>query len=321
MGFETLIKNGITLTIGSNVVVDFAMQVGQVAQTVTVEGSVTQVETQSSTISDLVQQSQIKELPLNGRSFEQLLLLAPGVTTTPNVGGGLYYGNAPAYSVSGSRANGQAELLDDTDINNYMNRGAGSGVLGTTLGVDAIGEFQVLTNTYSAQFGGNGAVMNAVSKSGTNDLHGSAYEFIRNSALDAKQYTDPPVIPPFRRNQFGGTLGGPIKKDKMFFFFNYEGLRQALGEAYTAVLPDANLRNGLLPCTAAQASDPLAPCGNNAAFPTYTDFSLYQSANFAKIKPFLDFYPALTAGCSEITGTGTARCKSRGTSRPPRTIS
>src|SRR6202035_3931059 len=134
----------------------------------------------------------------------------------------------------------QALLLDDENIQNYWNKGMGS-VVGTSLGVEAIGEFQTLTNTYSAQFGGNGGVINAVSKSGTNNFHGSAYEFFRNSALDARQFIDPATIPAFRQNQFGGSVGGPIKKDKMFFFVNYEGVRLAQGESQIAVVPGCNL--------------------------------------------------------------------------------
>ena len=224
---------------------DFALPVGQLTQTVTVEGDVSQVETTSAQISNVVQPEQMRELPLNGRNFEQLITLAPGVQTIKFATGGLYYGSANAYSVSGSRANGQQEVLDDTDVNDYMNRGSGAGVLATSMGVDAIAEFQTLTNTYSAQFGGNGAVMNAVSKSGTNALHGLGLSsFLRNSALDSRNFFDPAKIPAFRRNQFGGTLGGPIKKDKMFFFVNYEGLRQGLGETKVYPVLDANGRKG-----------------------------------------------------------------------------
>ena len=118
--------------------------------------------------------------------------------------------------------------------------------MGTTLGIEAIAEFSVLTNTYSAQFGGNGAVVNAVSKSGTNSFHGSAYEFLRNSALDARNFFDGASVPAFRQNQFGGSLGGPIKKDKLFFFVNDEELRKSLGQTVVALVPDANAHNGIV---------------------------------------------------------------------------
>ena len=155
------------------------------------------------------------------------------------------FGQQQSYSISGSRPEGQAFLLDNGDIQNWWNHGTGSGALGSSLGVDSIGEFQTMTDTYSAQFGGNGSVMNAVSKSGTNAFHGSLYEFLRNSDLDARNFFDGATAPPFRRNQFGVTAGGPVKKDKAFFFVNYEGLRQSLGQTVRALVPDANAQKGI----------------------------------------------------------------------------
>jgi hypothetical protein len=256
-GFSTAVRTGVTLTVGSQTVIDFSLTVGQQQQTVTVEGAVSQVETNSSAVSNLVEATQMRELPLNGRNFGELILLAPGVQAV--AGGTSFYGKTDNYSIAGSRPEGQAFLLDDVNVSGFWNHGTGSGALGTQLGLDAISEFQTLTNTYSAQFGGNGAVINAVTRSGTNSFHGSAYEFLRNSSLDARNFFDPQNIAPFRRNQFGGTIGGPIKKDKMFFFVNYEGLRQLLGETQIAFVPDANAHQGLLPC----ASAPGAPCGAN----------------------------------------------------------
>ena len=244
-GFSTVVRSGINLTVGARPVIDLSLSVGQTQQTVTVEGQVSQVETQSSSISNLIEPTQMRDLPLNGRNFEQLLTLSPGVVQ--QMGGATFYGTQSNYSVAGSRPEGQAFLLDDTDVQDFWKHGTGSGSTGTSLGVDAIAEFQTLVNTYSAQDGGNGAVVNAVTKSGTNDFHGSGYEFLRNNVLDARNYFDPSKIPPFRRNQFGGTLGGPIKKDKAFFFVNYEGLRQLFGQSATADVPDQNAHNGLLP--------------------------------------------------------------------------
>src|SRR5215472_15435777 len=156
----------------------------------------------------------MRDLPLNGRNFLQLLTLAPGVSTigaAANFVTGRLYGMMDNYSVAGSRPTGQMFLLDSTDIRNFWEHGTGSGYGGTSLGVEAIGEFQVITNTYTAQFAGNGAV-NATSRSGTNDLHGGAYEFFRNSVLDAMDLPDKNAHltspPPFKRNQFGAALGG-----------------------------------------------------------------------------------------------------------------
>jgi hypothetical protein len=252
-GFSSVIRSNIALSVGAQTVVDFALAVGQQQQTVTVEGVASQVETSSTAVANLVDNTQMRELPLNGRNFEQLLTLSPGVVVGQPAGASLF-GQQQSYSIAGSRPEGQSFLLDNGDIQNWWNHGTGSGALGTSLGVDSIGEFQVLTDTYSAQFGGNGSVMNAVSKSGTNSFHGSLYEFLRNSDLDARNFFDGASPPPFRRNQFGGTVGGPVKKDKAFFFVNYEGLRQALGQTARALVPDANAELGFLPCKVAGAA-------------------------------------------------------------------
>ncbi|HKV42404.1 MAG TPA: carboxypeptidase-like regulatory domain-containing protein, partial [Blastocatellia bacterium] len=256
-GFQAVVRTDITLTVGSQSIIDFTLPAGGGSDSVTVVTAVSPVETQSSSTSFLVSQAQIRDLPLNGRNFEQLLTLGSGVQTVPQAppGAGFsttFYGQQTNYSFSGSRPVGQAFLLDNTDTQGFFNHGAGSSVTGNSLGVDAIREFQVLTSSYSAQFGGTGAVVNAVSRSGTNDWHGSGYEFLRNSVFDAKNYFDSASapIPSFHRNQFGGTLGGPIKTDKLFFFVNYEGLRQSLGQTGNQFVPDANVRNGILPCAA-----------------------------------------------------------------------
>jgi Carboxypeptidase regulatory-like domain/TonB-dependent Receptor Plug Domain len=240
-GFQTVIRKGITLTVGAQSVVDFSLPVGQSQQTVTVEAAASQVDTESTAVGALVETKQIVDLPLNGRNFTQLLTLAPGVTQIPlgaAGAGSTFYGNGQKYSIAGSRPSGQAYLLDDQDMNNFWNNGPGAGGLGTALGVEAIAEFQTLTNTYSTQFGGNGAVINASSRPGTNGFHGSAFEFLRNDKLEARNFFDGPNPPTFRRNQFGGSVGGPIKKDKIFFFANYEGLRQTQILTNLVTVPD-----------------------------------------------------------------------------------
>ena len=222
-GFQTVIQQGVELTVGSERVIDFTLQVGQLSEAVTVQASAPQVETTTTQLSNLVDESQMRALPLNGRNVEQLVLLAPGVSIYQSIVAGAFYGSAPTYSVSGSRPNGQAQILDGTNIQDYFNRGSGAGVIGTSMGVDSIAEFQMLTNTYSAQYGGNGSVMNAVTKSGSNSFHGTGYEFMRDSKMDAKNRFDRPTdpIPPFRRDQFGATMGGPLRRDRIFFFANY----------------------------------------------------------------------------------------------------
>jgi Carboxypeptidase regulatory-like domain/TonB dependent receptor-like, beta-barrel len=248
-GFQTTVRRGITLTVGQQAVVDFSLMVGQSQQTITVEAQVSQVDTASTAVASFVEQKQINDLPLNGRNFTDLVTLVPGVSGGGQIGNGganLLYGTQNNFAVSGARAEGQAYLLDSSDIQGFWAHGSGSGVMGTTLGVEAIAEFSVLTNTYSAQFGGNGAVVNAVSKSGTNTFHGSGYEFLRNSALDARNFFDGTSVPAFRQNQFGATFGGPIKKEKLFFFVNDEELRKSLGQTVVALVPDANVHNGIV---------------------------------------------------------------------------
>ena len=209
-GFQTVLRKGITLTVGSEAVIDFTLAVGQAQQTITVEAQASQVDTSSSAVATLVESTQMNDLPLNGRNYTQLIALAPGVqqTTTAGTGSG-FYGRQASFSVNGSRPEGQVFLLDNVDVQGFWQRGIGSAVLGTTLGVEALAEFSTQTNTYSAQFGGNGAAINAVTKSGTNRVHGTLFEYLRNSALDSRTPFDGTKIPAFRQNQFGASVGGP----------------------------------------------------------------------------------------------------------------
>ena len=258
-GFKTVVKPGVVLHVQDAVVINFEMAVGSASETINVESGLQGIETTSSTLSSLTSPVQMAELPLNGRNFTQLLTLAPGVQHVQSVGNQTY-GRGDTYSVSGQRAEGQAFLLDGQSIMDNFDHGTGSGALGTALGVDSIAEFQTMTNTYSAQFGGDGAVLDAASRSGTNTFHGSAYEFLRNSALDARNYYDPLSGPPsFSRNQFGGTVGGPIKKDKAFFFANDENLRQSEGNTTIAFVPDANARQGIIDNTFVGVNPAIAP--------------------------------------------------------------
>jgi len=293
-GFQTVVHTGVELTVGSESVVDFSLPVGQATQTISVEAEVSNVNTTSAQLSTLIEQTQLRELPLNGRNIEQLVLLAPGVSNFTGIFQGPFYGGGFTYSVAGARPNGQAELLDDTDVQNYFAHGAGAGSLNTAMGIDAVGEFQILTNTYSAQFGGNGSALNEVTKSGTNSFHGSGYGFLRNSAFDARNFFDKASPAPFRRGQFGGTLGGPIKKDKIFFFTNYEGLRQALGETRIISIPDSNAHNGYLPASG------VLQCVNNPAI-VYPDPACAGTIPKA-IQQYLAFYDRFPRPATLIGG-------------------
>ncbi|MBI4456389.1 MAG: TonB-dependent receptor [Acidobacteria bacterium] len=246
-GFQTAVRSGMKLTVGREAIVDFTLKIGEITEKVTVTGEAPLVETTKSELADLVDEKKIRDLPLNGRSYTQLALLQPGVMTRGGAGFNALTGGGTKLSIGGARPMNTFFYLDGTDIRDAFGRTPGSAG-GQNLGVDTIREFTVLVNTYSAEFGGSGGVINSVTKSGTNDLHGSVFEFLRNSALDARNFFDPgKTPPPFKRNQFGFTIGGPIKKDKTFFFGSYEGLRDRLNATNIIFVPDANSRAGTLP--------------------------------------------------------------------------
>jgi Carboxypeptidase regulatory-like domain/TonB-dependent Receptor Plug Domain/TonB dependent receptor len=247
-GFQPMLRRGITLAVGQDLVADATMTVGQIESVVTIEAASAEINTTSAALSGLVTKEEIRDLPLNGRSFQQLALLQTGVSAALSAGNDPVGGRTPKISINGARPEQNNFLLDGTDINNVYNKTPGS-VAGVLLGVEAILEFQVLTNAYSAEFGRSaGGVINAVTRSGTNEYHGSLFHFHRNSALDAKNFFDRlnDPIPPFKRNQFGGVLGGPIQKDKTFFFAAFEGVIERLSITGLTAVPDENARRGLL---------------------------------------------------------------------------
>ena len=246
-GFSTQLQKGITLTVGAQQVLDFTMRVGQMNQTVEITTEAPTVELTSSELGATVNATTVRELPLNGRSWTDLANLQPGVVSAEThaaVNANRGYG--AQLSISGARPQQNNYRLDGISINDYSNGGPGS-VLGQNLGVEAIQEFSVLTSNYSAEYGKtSGGVVNAISRSGTNQFHGSVYEFLRNSALDAPGYFEGNTPPPFRRNQFGVSAGGPIRKDRTFVFGDYEGVRQSLGTAVTDTTISGPARRGIL---------------------------------------------------------------------------
>lgn len=250
-GFATQVESNIALTVGKQQSLNVTLKVGQATQRVEVVGAAPTVELASSAISDTVNATTVRELPLNGRSWVDLGALQPGVNQ-PNtqkpltVAGRGQRGFGTQVSISGNRPDENAYRLDGINVNDYANS-APSNVLGGALGVDAIQEFSVLTGNYPAQYGrASGGVFNAITRSGTNQFHGSAYEFLRNSSFDARNFFDGATIPPFRRNQFGAAAGGPIVKDKTFIFGDYEGLRQSLGVTQLGTTLSDDARNGIL---------------------------------------------------------------------------
>ena len=241
-GFSTTVQNNVTLTVGASQLLNFTMQVGQSTQTVQVTTEAPTVDLTNAEIGNLTTEKTIVDLPLNGRSWSDLANLQAGVYqlhTQPDIQSRDRFtrGYGVQLSISGARPQQNNYRVDGISINDPGNGGPGN-VLGSNAGVDAISEFSVLTTNYSTEYGrASGGVINATTKSGTNSFHGSAYDFLRNSALDARNVFDPPQIPEFRRNQFGASAGGPIIKGKTFIFGDYEGLREAKGLSNASIIP------------------------------------------------------------------------------------
>ncbi|MGB8770977.1 MAG: carboxypeptidase regulatory-like domain-containing protein, partial [Candidatus Korobacteraceae bacterium] len=253
-GFAEQVRTGILLVVGQDATADISLQIGKVSEQVKVVADVPIVNPTTQDISGLVGEKEVKALPLNGRSYDLLLTLNPGIVNfTSQKTGGVGVSNSSTgnnFAVSGNRPQQNFFLLNGVEFTgaaeNNMQPGGPSGNL---LGVDAVREFNVLRDSYGAEYGMHpGAQVSIVTQSGSNQWHGSLYEFLRNSALNARNYFDPPgTTPPFQRNQFGAALGGPIQKDKTFFFLNYEGYRQNLHQTSVAFVPDLASRAAAVP--------------------------------------------------------------------------
>ena len=248
-GFKSVVRTGINLAVGQEAVVNLQLEVGELLQQVTVVAEAPVVNTTTSSVSGLVSEREIKDLPLNGRSFDNLIALNPGAISYGLKSLNTITSMGNTFSVSGRRPLDNIFLLNGVEYTGSSQLSVTpGGVSGDLLGIDAVREFNVLTETYSAEYGKRaGAQVTVVTQSGTNQVHGSLFEFLRNSALDARNTFDQGFVPPFRRNQFGAALGGPIKKDRLFLFGNYEGFQQRLAVTNVSVVPDAQARTGFLP--------------------------------------------------------------------------
>ncbi len=252
-GFSKAVASNITLTVGGEAIVNLKLQVGSVTQEVSVNAAPPQVDIADATISGVVGSRTVKNLPLNGRDWASLAVLEPGVSqvlTQPssNVTNStrLNRGVGAQLTIGGNRPQQNNYRVDGVSINDYANAAPG-GVLGLNLGVDAVQEFSVITSNAPAPYGlSSGGIINAQTESGTNSFHGTAYEFLRNSALDARNFFDGSSVPPFRRNQFGASAGGPLIKNRTFVFADYEGIRQALTNSDLIFVPTALARTGQL---------------------------------------------------------------------------
>jgi hypothetical protein len=291
-GFSVEIRTGIHLAVGQDAVANLTLRLGELNQQITVDADAPLVSATTSDVSGLVGEQQVKDLPLNGRSFDLLLPLNPGVVNfTPEKTGGTGVSNstnANNFSVSGNRPQQNLFLLNGVEYTgaaeNNMQPGGTSGML---LGVDAVREFNVLRDNYSAEYGKHpGAQVLIVTQSGSNELHGSVYDYLRNNALDAPNYFDRGSAPPFQRNQFGASLGGPIQKNKTFLFGNFEGFRQNLHQTSVAFVPDDAAR----------------------------------AAAVSSVQPLLALWPAPAPGAPDYTVPGQAYGIAEVSSRPLQTI-
>ncbi|HMD50000.1 MAG TPA: carboxypeptidase-like regulatory domain-containing protein, partial [Bryobacteraceae bacterium] len=251
--FQSQTKTGVELVVGQAVSVDLTLGLGDVKQTITVVESASPVNLSTQSTSGLVSERQVKDLPLNGRSYDGLMTLNPSVVNyTSGRSGGVGTSNSSLgnmFAVSGRRPQENLYLLNGIEYTgaSLINITPG-GASGQLLGVDAVREFNVVTDTYGVEYGKRpGGQVSIVTASGTNQLHGAIYEFLRNSDLDARNFFDQGSIPQFQRNEFGGALGGPLKKDKLFLFGNYEGFRQHLGLSDVTLVPDNLARTGFVP--------------------------------------------------------------------------
>ncbi|MCH7978256.1 MAG: carboxypeptidase regulatory-like domain-containing protein [Acidobacteria bacterium] len=289
-GFKTVTRRGITLTVGQDARVNIALEVGSVTERVEVIGEAPLLETQTAVMGGLVEQEAIRDLPLNGRSFLELATLRAGAVSADYGGRSVSQGYGNKISIGGGRFTSNVFLLDGTIMNDAYNS-AGSAAGGAIGGVETVREFKVITNAYSAEYGNHtGGVVTAVTRSGTNQLHGSVYEFLRNDNLDAAKWEDNKFgaeKPEFKRNQFGASIGGPIVPGKTFFFGNFEGLRERRGSTEVLRVPDADARRGFLP---------------------NSDGELEFFALDPAVEPFFDLvWPLPPAGVGENLGDGRIR--------------
>jgi hypothetical protein len=296
-GFQEAVRTGIQLAVNQSATVDLSLRVGESTQQITVNEDAPLVSVSTTDASGVINQLQVRDLPLNGRSFDQLLTLNPGVVNfTSEKTGGIGVSNSTNgnnFAVEGNRPQQNIFLLNGVEFTgaaeNNMQPGGTSQQL---LGVDAVREFNVLRDSYGAEYGKRpGAQVLIVTQSGGNDFHGSVYEFLRNSAFDARNFFDPASVPGFQRNQYGVALGGPIKKDKTFIFGNFEGFQQHLHQTGVDLVPDTNARNGYLPCKLVTPKPTTCPASGLA---------------FAGVSPLISAWPTPTPGAPDFGGIAEA---------------
>jgi hypothetical protein len=254
-GFQPLVRRGLRLAIGDQPSLVLTLDVGA-AETVTVTAGAAQLNTRTAELGYLVGSRSIEQIPINGRNLTDLMALQPAVSPFPHRDNGSVVAHGLAMSVNGQDPRANVYLLDGTLLNDFTNGPAGSAA-GTALGMDTVREFRVESNVYSARYGrAVGGQINVITRSGANQTTGTLFEFHRNDALDARNYFDAGAEPAFRRNQFGGTIGGALRRDRLFLFAGYEALLEHLGRTIVTTVPDDEARQGRLPGGVAIAVDP-----------------------------------------------------------------
>ena len=296
-GFSEEVRTGVRLVVGQTASVDMHLRVGESSQQVTVNGDAPQVGVNTADVAGLVGEQQVRDLPLNGRSYDELLSLNPGVVNfTWEKTGGIGVSNSTVgnnFAVAGNRPQQNLFLLNGVEFTgaaeNNMQPGGTSQQL---LGVDAVREFNLLVDSYGAEYGKRpGAQVLIVTQSGANRMHGSLYEFLRNNALDARNFFDGSSAPGFERNQFGASAGGPIRKNKTFVFANFEGFNQHLHQTGVDLVPDASARAGSLPCKLISPVPSPCPASGLA---------------LVGVSPLINAWPAPTPGAPDFGGISEA---------------
>src|SRR5713226_2915734 len=266
-GFKKAVTVPVSLDVQQRIALDVTLQVGQISESIEVTGAAPLLETETSELGQVVDHKRVANLPLNGRNFAQLALLTAG--TAPSEPGARDEGGF-GFSANGARSLQNNFLLDGVDNNSNLPDLLNETNYVIQPSVEALEEFKVQTNAYSAEFGrGNGAIINATIKSGTNQFHGSAYEFLRNEKFDAKNFFDDPNsrIAPFKQNQFGFTFGGPLVRNRTFFFVDYEGLRVRQSQTLTSTVPTLAQRSGDFSSQLDLSSPQQAPAPDGALIP------------------------------------------------------
>lgn len=294
-GFATETKQNVLLEVDARVREDFTLAVGAVTQTATVEASAPVISTDSSTVGNVINNQQVTELPLNGRNPLQLVTLVPGVNN--GVKGSQNQTQGGSVSINGAREQSNNFLLDGVDNNDLaINQWV------VPIDPDAMEEFKVAETTYSAEYGrSGGGQINYTTKSGSNLFHGVAYEYLRNADVDARNFFDPLNIPPYKRNQFGASLGGPVKKDKTFFFFNWESTRIRQSISKVGTVPTAAMHSGNFSALSVPIYDPssINAAGQRTPFPN----NIIPAADINSVgQAILNLYPLPNAPNNASSG-------------------